>query len=170
MSANPIYRTAIAPEWVDYNGHLRDAYYALVISFATDALMDRLGLDAAYRERTRCTLYTLEAHFHFLREVKQSDVAEVSVRILGADAKRIHAGFELRCAGVAAVAAVAELMLLHVQQGQTVTALPFPSAVIAAIARLREETDRTPADGPGSRRMQLRPPATHAPPCAEPTQ
>ncbi len=45
----PIYATAVLPEWIDYNGHLRDAYYALIVSLATDALMDRIGLDAAYR-------------------------------------------------------------------------------------------------------------------------
>jgi acyl-CoA thioester hydrolase len=30
----------VLPEWTDYNGHLRDAYYLLVFSMATDALMD----------------------------------------------------------------------------------------------------------------------------------
>ena len=55
---------AIEPDWIDYNGHLRDAYYVVVLSDATDALMDHLGLDAAYRARTRCTLYTLEMHLH----------------------------------------------------------------------------------------------------------
>ncbi len=57
-----IYRTALAPEWIDYNGHLRDAYYGLIASLACDALMDRLRLDAGYRERTRNTLYTVEMH------------------------------------------------------------------------------------------------------------
>jgi betainyl-CoA thioesterase len=157
MPAVHLYRTGIAPEWVDYNGHLRDAYYWLIVSLATDALMDRLGLDAPYRERTRCTLYTVEAHIHYLQEVKRTDVAEVFGRILDADAKRIHAGFELRCAGRPQPAALAETMLLHVHQGETAAAAPFPAAVQAAIARLREETAGAGADGPGSRRMTLRP-------------
>jgi acyl-CoA thioester hydrolase len=157
MPTIPIYRTGIAPEWVDYNGHLRDAYYWLIVSLATDALMDRLGLDAPYRERTRCTLYTVEAHIHYLREVKQTDVAEVFVHILDADAKRIHAGFELRRAGCPETAAAAEVMLLHVHQGETVASAPFPAAVLEAIARLRDESAGTPAEGPGSRRMALRP-------------
>ena len=61
------------PEWIDYNGHLRDAYYVLVLSYAVDDVMDHLGLDAAYRERTHCTLYTLELHMHYLHEVKSTD-------------------------------------------------------------------------------------------------
>ena len=56
------YRTPILPEWVDYNDHLRDAFYLLIFSYATDALMTRIGLDHAGRERSGHTLYTLECH------------------------------------------------------------------------------------------------------------
>lgn len=157
MSSLSIYRTGIAPEWVDYNGHLRDAYYGLVISLASDALMDRLGMDAAYRARARCTLYTVEAHIHYLREVKHTDVVEVSVRILAADVTRIHAGFEIRCQRCTGPAAVAEMMLLHVHQGETVAAVAFPPAVAAAIAQLKERTAGAPDPPLGSRRMGLRP-------------
>ena len=73
MPATPIYRTAIDAAWIDYNGHLRDAYYALILSYATDALMERLGMDAAYRAATGNTLYTVEMHIHYLREVHHSD-------------------------------------------------------------------------------------------------
>ena len=117
MSGVSIYRTEVAPEWIDYNGHLRDAYYSLIVSLATDALMDRLGLDEAYRARTRCTLYTLEMHMHFLHEVKKTDVVDVAVRILGTDRKRIHAAFDLRCGRYPDPVATAEIMLLHVHQG-----------------------------------------------------
>ena len=155
--ATALYRTGIAPEWVDYNSHLRDAYYWVIISLAVDALMDRLGMDETYRTQTRCTIYTLEAHIHYLEEVKQSDVAEVFAHVLDADAKRIHAGFELRCAGHAGPAAVAEMMLLHVRQGETAQAVPFPAAVTAAIESFRRSTGEAPAGRPGSRRMGLHP-------------
>jgi len=136
----PIYETAIQPEWIDYNGHVRDAYYGLIVSLASDALMDRVGLDAGYRARTGCTLYTVEMHLHYLQEVKQSDTVTVGVRIAGVDSKRIHATFEIARAGQPGVAASAEVMLLHVrQQGDAVATAPFPPG------------------GPGSRRMELRP-------------
>jgi len=48
----PIHESAVLPEWIDYNGHLRDAYYGLIFSESIDSLMDRVGLDAAYRART----------------------------------------------------------------------------------------------------------------------
>lgn len=157
MSGVLIYETAILPEWIDYNGHLRDAYYTLIVSLASDALMDRLGMDAAYRERTSCTLYTLEMHVHYLHEVKATDRAQVNVRIVGADHKRIHASFEIARAGSADTAATAEVVLLHVRQQQGAAAsAPFPPEVAVAIAQLVTATAGMPAGGPGSRRMELR--------------
>src|SRR5882757_5935130 len=134
MSGVAVFQTGIAPEWIDYNGHLRDAYYSLIFSLATDALMDRVGLDDAYRTRTRCTLYTLEMHIHFLHEVMKSDVVDVSVRILGTDRKRIHAALDLRCARYPDPVATAELMLLHVHQGDEPKAEAFPPEVVDALA------------------------------------
>jgi acyl-CoA thioester hydrolase len=151
-----IYRTPVLPEWVDYNGHLRDAYYVAIASLATDALMDRIGIDAAYRERTRCTLYTLEAHVHYFHEVKQSDLVEVDVRIIGSDEKRIHAGFELHCARLDEPTASIEFMLLHVEQGATVGARPFSAEIAAAVASVARATTEAPLPRRGSRRMELR--------------
>ena len=160
MAGIPIYETTILPEWIDYNGHLRDAYYGLIVSLATDAFMDRVGLDGAYRARTGCTLYTLEMHLHYLHEVHRSDTVMVSVRIEGADHKRIHATFEMRRSGDPALAASAEVMLLHVQQSSDkVAATPFPPPVSAALAELQASSATLPAEGPVSRRMGLRPPA-----------
>lgn len=158
MAGIPIYSTAIRPEWIDYNGHLRDAYYGLIASEATDALMDRLGLDAAYRARTGGTLYTVEMHVHFLQEVKQTDTAEVGVRILGFDHKRIHATFEIRRAGAAEAAATVEMMLLHVrQERERPVSAPFPPEVSSRLALLAAAGAALPPAGPGSRRMELPP-------------
>lgn len=155
MAGVAIYETAIAPEWIDYNGHLRDAYYGLIVSFACDALMDRVGLDADYRARTRCTLYTLEMHLHYLREVKGSERVAVAVTILGSDRKRLHAGFTLQAVGQPEPAATAELMLLHVRQGDAPGSEPFPPPIVAAIDALAARTPAA-AFGPTSRALSLR--------------
>jgi acyl-CoA thioester hydrolase len=164
LAGLPIHRCAIAPEWIDYNGHLRDAYYTLILSAAIDALMDRLGLDAGYRERTGCTLYTLEMHIHFLREVKREDEVIVAARLLACDPKRLHVALELERAADRALAATAEVLLLHVHQGPTVSTRPFPPEVAAAIAELKGASDALAAAGPGSRRIELSPPGTRAHP------
>jgi acyl-CoA thioester hydrolase len=155
-SGAAIYRTHVLPGWIDYNGHLRDAYYSLIVSLACDALMDRVGLDEAYRTRTRCTLYTLEMHIHFLREVKKTDIVDVSVRILAMDHKRIHAAFDMRCGESPNPAATAELMLLHVHQGAEVKSEAFPPAVVEALAQIAGQSTPASDSIPGSRRIELR--------------
>jgi acyl-CoA thioester hydrolase len=152
----PIYRTQVLPDWIDFNGHLRDAYYVLVASYAADALMDHLGMDAPYRERTHCTLYTLEMHVHYLHEVKQSDMLEVTVRIINADEKRIHAAFALNCARYSEPAASIELMLLHVKQDENVASLPFPAEIARAVETLKAATGAVVPAKRGSRKMELR--------------
>jgi len=144
----------MSPEWIDYNGHVRDAYYSLIASSACDALMDRVGIDAAYRERTRCTLYTLEMHVHYLHEVRESDRIAVDVSVLGSDSKRLHAGFTLRRAPDGPVAATVEFMLLHVRQGDAPGTEPFPPEVAAAIAGLAAAAPAA-GFGPGSRALSL---------------
>lgn len=155
MSGVSIYRTPIAPEWIDYNGHVRDAYYDLIASHAVDSLMDRLGIDSRYREQTTCTLYTVETHTHYLREIGARDTVEVRFRILGADEKRIHVALELFCDGSPDAAASCEVMLLHIRQSPTPRTAPFPEKIAAAIAELRRTTAAMPASGPGSRRIEL---------------
>jgi acyl-CoA thioester hydrolase len=151
-----IYRTRVLPDWIDYNGHMRDAYYVLVVSYAADALMDYLGMDANYRQRTHRTLYSVEMHVHYLHELKESDLLDVTVRIIGADAKRIHAEFFLNCARHSEPAASIEVMLLHVEQAENVATVAFPADIAGAIETLEVATAGVAAARRGSRKMELR--------------
>ncbi len=155
MAGTTIYRSAVATEWIDYNGHLRDAYYVLILSLATDGLMDHLGLDAAYRERTRCTLFSLEMHMHWLREVKDSDLMEVDAHLLAADAKRLHVGFDIRVVGRQGAAATAEFVLLHYRQGENPGAATFPPEIVATVAALGASSGGSDWPGPRSRALTL---------------
>lgn len=156
MTQLPVYHVKIEPEWIDFNGHVRDAYYGLAASYAVDGLMDHLGLDAAYRESSHCTLYTLEMHMHFLHEVKQSDDLNILTSILDADRKRIHAGFTFACGRLAEPAATADMMLLHVHQGQKPASAALPDAVIEKLNAIKLLPDARDALGPLSRKIELK--------------
>lgn len=151
----PPFRAVLRPEWIDYNGHLRDAYYGVLASLAIDAFMDHVGLDRAYRERTGCTLFTVEQHVHFLREVKLGDDLEVGTSVLDADHRRIHAGCRFTCGGSSEAAATTDLMLLHVERGTRPAVVPFPPDVGARIAKLKLTPTAREAWGPASRRITL---------------
>jgi acyl-CoA thioester hydrolase len=152
----PPFRAIIDKSWIDYNGHLRDAYYGLICSYAIDELMDHLGLDAAYRAQTSCTLYTLEMHLHFLHEVKGSDALSVHTVVLDADRKRIHAGCLFRCPRVPEPVGAAEVMLLHVRQGATPATAPFPESIGQRLQQLKLGEEAAAGFGPRSRSIEIR--------------
>jgi acyl-CoA thioester hydrolase len=131
-------------EWTDYNGHLRDAFYLLIFSYATDGLMARIGLDTAGREASGHSLFTLECHLNFLHEVKQGERVEVHTRVLGHDHKRVHLYHSLYRRGGDAELAASEQMLLHVDLAGPKSA-PFEHAVAQ---RLSAFADRTQAMAP----------------------
>lgn len=152
----PVYRATIEPAWIDYNGHLRDAYYGLIVSYAIDGIMDALGLDAAYRERTLCTLYTLEMHLHYLHEVKKTDALEVETSVLDADHKRLHLGCRFTCTRIPDALATADVMLLHVRQGDTPGSAAFPAQVALLLRSLQLPADACAAWGPRSRGIEIK--------------
>jgi len=92
-------------------------------------------------------------HIHFLHEVKDTDVVDVSVRILGTDRKRIHAAFDMYCARYTDPVSTAEMMLLHVHQGDEPKSEAFPPEIVEALAKIGVAAA---TDAPGSRRMELR--------------
>jgi len=63
-------RAIVLPEWVDYNGHMSEPYYVLIFGNATDAFYDHIGMDDATRRATATSIYTVEAHINYLREVR----------------------------------------------------------------------------------------------------
>jgi acyl-CoA thioester hydrolase len=139
----PTYRTIISPDWVDYNGHLRDAFYLLIFSHATDALMDVLGLDEAGRARTGHTLYTLECHLNFLAEVKEGEQVEVRTQLLAHDAKRLHIHHGLYRSGEDASLAQSEQMLMNIDSAAGRGA-PFDEQVALRVVQLASEHQGLP--------------------------
>ena len=132
------YRATVLPDWVDYNGHLRDAFYLLLFSQASDALMDQIGLDEAGRQATGHTLFTLECHLNFLHEVKEGALVEVRTQVLGHDSKRLHIYHSLHLAGFELALAGNEQMLLNVVLAQGRSA-PFAAPVLARLAALAQQ-------------------------------
>ena len=156
MTELPAFRATLEPDWIDYNGHLRDAYYVVALSSAVDEVMDHLGLDAAYRERTHCTLYTLELHIHYLHEIKAADELRVVTSVLDYDAKRIHAACDFLCPRIQGSAAAADLMLMHVHQGEMPASATFPAEIAARLEGLKVPAAEAAARKYSSRKIEIK--------------
>jgi len=129
------YEAPVIADWVDFNGHMRDGFYMVLFSYGVDGLMDQIGLDAAGRQATGHSIFTLEAHINFLHEVKLGAQVQVYCQVLGFDSKRLHVGLALHIKGNDTVMAYSEQMLLNVVMDGP-RASPFALNVAARVQML----------------------------------
>jgi acyl-CoA thioester hydrolase len=145
-----IWREPVQDAWIDYNGHLSEAYYVLVLGHATDAVMEAVGLGPDYRAAQDASLYTVEAHIRYLAEVPAGSALEVRSSVIGVTAKLLWIWHELWTDG--RLRATEEVLGLHVRSGASA---PFPAGVAARAraARVSPPAEagrriRLPADDP----------------------
>jgi acyl-CoA thioester hydrolase len=141
---------AVPPEWIDYNGHMMDAYYFMAFTEATEAFLDHVGLGAAYRARTGSGIYTAESHLCFLSSVTSGATVAYRTQLLGHDAKRLHVFHRMTSAG--SVAATCELMFLHISDDRVA---PMPPEAAAAVAALAADHAALPRPDQAGRRIAL---------------
>ncbi|MFD4167780.1 thioesterase family protein [Streptomyces albidoflavus] len=145
MTKLPLFHSTVRPEWIDYNGHLSEAYYVLVFGHATDALMAETGLGPGYRESAHCSLYTVESHIRFLKDVPDAAHLAIRTRVLGAAARKARFAHEMYVvcdaksepAPEALPVATTELLAVHVDQ-RTARAAVFPDTVRRRFTELTE--------------------------------
>lgn len=112
MTPLRLHRVTVQPEMIDYNGHLTEGWYALIFGDATDALYEHVGAGAAWRATTGCSLYTLEAHLRYLREVPVGAALTIATQVIGVDQKRVILAHEMERNGE--VAATGEILAICV--------------------------------------------------------
>ncbi|MGW4522221.1 thioesterase family protein [Amycolatopsis sp. NPDC004378] len=127
------YRDRVRPEWIDYNGHLSEPYYVLVFGDATTFLMDTVGLGP---ELSGSSLYTVEAHVRYLREVGPDAELDVTTSVVGIGAKKVRLCHKLRVAGD--LVATEEILAIHVTDSR---ASPLPAE---AVERLKQYVNPVP--------------------------
>jgi acyl-CoA thioester hydrolase len=135
--ALPLYETPVVAEWVDYNGHMNDAAYAVVFSRAVDALMDRIGLDAASRKASGRTLFTLQMMLHYFEEALEGQPLFVRCHVLEHDDKRLRVWLEMKAGREGLRVAASEQLLLSIEQGGSGSrAAPWRAETMAALDAL----------------------------------
>jgi acyl-CoA thioester hydrolase len=127
-----LHEAAVRPEWVDYNGHMNEAYYVVIFGDATDAFYDHFGFDDAYRTRAQVSLYTVEAHIRYLVEAHQGEAVCIGTRLLAHDAKRLRFHHTMVRQRDGETLAVIELLALHVDK-RIVRGSPFHPEIAARI-------------------------------------
>jgi len=123
-----VWREPVQDAWIDYNGHLSEPYYVLVMGHATDQVMAAVGMGPAYQAATDSSLYTVEAHVRYLAEVRSGVELEVRSSVIGCTGKLAWLWHELWADG--RLRATEEILGVHVTGG---AASPFPDDVAAQL-------------------------------------
>jgi acyl-CoA thioester hydrolase len=149
---------SVRPEWIDYNGHMNVAYYVLTFDHATDRFFDLIDLGIDYVRRENRSMFALECHVNFLREVKVGDPLRFSVQLVDHDRKRIHFLTRMEHRDEGYLAATCEWLSLHVDLS-TRRSSDLPDHALIRLDEIRTSHARLPAPEHARRSIGIRRPA-----------
>jgi acyl-CoA thioester hydrolase len=119
------HRAVVRDEWIDANGHMNVAYYAMAFDHGLDTWCEQLGVAWAYVEHRLGMTFVRESHIVYERELHAGDPLRITTQILDHDRKRAHLFQSMYHGGEGWLAAVTELMLVNVDVA-TRRSAPWP--------------------------------------------
>ena len=151
---SPLLTVTVGQDWIDYNGHMNDSAYAVVFSLAVDQLMVELGIDEAFRERMKYSIYTLETHLCYLQEAHKDQVLQVFIQLLDYDSKRLHVFFTMKNnQGERLATSEQMLMGMDMEGGRPA---PFPPEIATIINELGQKQQHLEKPNETGRKIGIR--------------
>ena len=89
-------QTEVNSEWIDYNGHMNVANYLNIFDLAMDEFLNLYELGKDYTLGGHGSVFALQNHVHYMREVSVGTRLGVNLQLLDLDEKRIHVLFRMR--------------------------------------------------------------------------
>jgi acyl-CoA thioester hydrolase len=152
-----LHEETVRPEWLDYNGHLNLAYYLVAFDHASDKFLHHVGLGEAYTRAGGGSIFVVETHLVYRREVLAGAPLAFTTQLLGHDGKRLHFIHHMHHAQEGFLAAANEIMALHVGL-ETRRAAPMPKPVLATLKALQASHDRLPRPPEAGRSIGMKKP------------
>ncbi len=131
-----LHQTTVAPQWVDYNGHMSESCFLLAFGDSADAFFRYIGIDEDYRAGGH-SLFTVQTHLHHRHEADEGDALDLTLRVLDHDDKRVHVYHEMRRADDGTLLAAAEQMLVHVDT-RAGRSSPMPAEVLDHVRAVQQ--------------------------------
>jgi acyl-CoA thioester hydrolase len=117
----------VEPHWIDYNGHMNVTYYHQAFDGATDVFLERIGLGESYLKRENGSMFALEDHITYQRELRVGDPFRITLQLLDFDRKRLHYFQRLFHGHEGYLAATCEHLSIFVEMSKRVSAeIPVP--------------------------------------------
>jgi acyl-CoA thioester hydrolase len=150
-----LYWGRVEPSWIDYNGHMNVAYYHLAFDQATDHFLRHIGLGEDYIAREQGSMFALEDHLVYLKELREGERFRVTLQLLDFDDKRLHYFQRLIHADKGFLSATCEHLSIFVDMRQRRSAV-LPPPVKQAVSRLAAEHAKLPRPVEAGRPMGIR--------------
>jgi len=133
-----LWRGAVLPDWLDYNGHMTEHRYLQVFGESSDALYGLIGVD--FERATEGAYYSVETHIWHRAECKLGTPLWSETEILGYDEKRLHLWHRLFDQQDRLLAS-AEHLSIHVRRSRVEPAAP---QMLERISRVFSAQSRLP--------------------------
>jgi len=130
-----LHQATVPADWLDYNGHVSEWCYLLLVGDAADAFFRYVGIDEAYRAAGH-SLYTAETHLHHLRETGAGDQLAVPLHLLDVGPKSLHIFHTVRDVATQEEVATAEQLLVHVNTASG-RVVPMPDDLRGRLEAIR---------------------------------
>jgi len=136
-----IWRGTVEPGWIDYNGHMNVAYYHMAFDQSTDRFLEQIGLGENYLAREAGSMFALEDHMTYQRELERGDPLRITLQLLDFDEKRVHYFLRMYHAKKDYLAATMEHLSIFIDMRVRRSA-SMPPPVHRALAELYEQHRR----------------------------
>ncbi|MFJ7975976.1 thioesterase family protein [Peribacillus sp. JNUCC 23] len=154
QTVKPLLEDIVRKDWIDYNGHMTDAAYAIVFSMAVDRLMIVLGINADFRNQYHYSIYTLETHLLFIKEAHEGQGLRVTIHLLDHDAKRLHVFFVMENdQGDRLATSEQMLMGMDMTEGRPA---PFPASIKTRVENMANDYQSHPMPNEAGRKIGIR--------------
>ncbi|NIZ10904.1 carnitine 3-dehydrogenase, partial [Pseudooceanicola sp. HF7] len=130
-------RRAVPATWTDYNGHMNEAAYLELGTWATDGFMQRIGAGPEYIASGK-SFFTVDTRIRYLAEVHRGAVLTATTQVLKGEGKKMHLFHRVWDGDT--LAATIETLLLHTDLTTRRSCPPEPEVASAldSLARAHE--------------------------------
>lgn len=151
-----VFEDVVDSAWIDENHHVADYVYSLIFSKGETEFLKSIGIDAEYRLSTSCTVYTVESHICFKKEVLVRTHIKVRLQLLDAQSNKAHIFMEL-VNEAGDVCSHYESMLIHVTKlGTNPKSSPFPKTTHEKLKQLLADHTQLPWPVGAGRRIAIK--------------
>lgn len=152
-----LFKSPVLSEWIDYNGHMNDAYYVVAFSKGIDDFMLHIGIDESFRTTHNVSIYTLQSMVSYLEEVSEGEPIIIKGQLLESDKKKIRLFMTMYHEESHAELATMETLLLHVDTKHH-KASPFKAETQSYIDAIQIRHTTLPVPNNAGQAIQLRRP------------